>query len=265
MSVIKMEKRGHVALVSFNRPEILNSLGQIGDGDEIRAMCDAINDDQSIRCMVLTGSGRAFSAGGDLKAMRARSGSFSGSGPELWEGYRQNIHRAVTALYGLEVPTIAAINGPAIGLGCDIACLMDIRIASETATFGATFLKIGLVPGDGGAWILPRTIGMSRACELLFTGNTIDAATAERWGLVTRIVRPETLVSEALALAEKISMQPPHALRMTKSLLRQSQSTSLESLLELSKALQAVAHETEDHLEGVNAVLERRPAVFVGR
>jgi enoyl-CoA hydratase/carnithine racemase len=265
MSVIKMEKRGHVALVTFNRPEMMNALGQIGDGDEIHAMCDAINDDQSIRCVVLTGSGRAFSAGGDLKAMRDRSGAFSGSGPELWEGYRQNIHRMVKALYGLEVPTIAAINGPAIGLGCDIACLMDIRIASETATFGATFLKVGLIPGDGGAWILPRTIGMSRACELLFTGSTIDAATAERWGLVTRIVRPDDLASEALALGETISMQPPHALRLTKSLLRQGRSASLESLMELSKALQVIAHKTEDHLEGVNAVLERRPAVFVGR
>src|SRR5277367_3393283 len=221
MSLLLLEKRGPIALLTLNRPESMNALGAPGDGDVVQAVCEQINDDREIRCVVLTGAGRAFSAGGDIKAMRAREGAFAGSAVDLRDTYRRNIHRIVRAIYGLEVPSIAAVNGAAIGLGCDVACMTDIRIAADTARFGVTFLKIGLVPGDGGAWLLPRTIGMSRAAELLFTGDIIDAATAAEWGLVSRVVPADTLMAEAMALAEKIAAQPPQALRLAKSLLRQ--------------------------------------------
>jgi enoyl-CoA hydratase/carnithine racemase len=196
--------------------------------------------------------------------MKARTGAFSGGAVDLREGYRNNIHRIVRSIYGLEVPSIAAVNGAAIGLGCDVACMADIRIAAEGARFGVTFLKLGLIPGDGGAWLLPRTIGMSRACEMLFTGDLIDAATACEWGLVSKVVAGDRLMNEAMAMAEKIAQQPPHALRLAKTLLKQSQTASYDTLMEMSAAAQAIAHLTEDHMEGVDSILEKRPAVFKG-
>jgi enoyl-CoA hydratase/carnithine racemase len=264
MSLILTEKRGHIAILTLNRPDAMNALGAPGDGDQVAAACAAINADRDIRAVVLTGAGRAFSAGGDVKAMKAREGAFAGNGVELRDGYRNNIHRVVRSIYGLEVPSIAAVNGPAIGLGCDVACMTDIRIAAEGARFGVTFLKLGLIPGDGGAWLLPRTIGMSRASELLFTGDVVDAATAEKWGLVSKVVPAESLLDEAIVLAERIAQQPPHALRLAKSLLKHGQTTSYDTLMEMSAAAQAISHLTDDHMEGVEALLEKRPAVFKG-
>jgi enoyl-CoA hydratase/carnithine racemase len=264
MKLITTEKRGHIAILTLDRPDALNALGRVGDGDEVRAACEAVNADPEIRCVILTGAGKAFSAGGDLKAMKARDGAFAGGGVAIRDGYRRNIHQIVRALNGLEMPSIAAVNGPAIGLGCDVACMTDIRIASDRATFGATFLKVGLVPGDGGAWLLPRVVGMSRACELLYTGKVIDAATAERWGLVSQVVPHDDLLSEALTLAQSIAAQPPHALRLTKSLLRHGQSAGYDTIMEMSAASQAISHLTDDHIEGVDAILERRRPRFRG-
>jgi enoyl-CoA hydratase/carnithine racemase len=265
MSLITVERRGHVAILTLNRPESLNALGAPGDGDQVRAACDEINDDQSVRCVILTGAGRAFSAGGDVKAMKAREGAFGGGGVGIRDNYRTNIHRVVKSIYGLEVPSIAAVNGAAIGLGCDVACMCDIRIASDTAKFGVTFLKLGIIPGDGGAWLLPRTVGMSRASELLFTGDIIDAATAAEWGLVSKAVPHDTLMDEAMKLAERIAQQPPHALRLAKNLLKHGQTASYDTIMDMSAATQAIAHLTEDHMEGVDALLEKRPAVFRGK
>ena len=264
MSLLTIEKRGHVAILTLNRPDAMNALGMPGDGDQIQAVCEQINDDAEVRCVVLTGAGRAFSAGGDVKAMKAREGAFGGSGVQIRDGYRRNIHRVVRSIYGLEVPSIAAINGAAIGLGMDVACMTDIRIAADTAKMGVTFLKLGLIPGDGGAWLLPRTIGMSRAAEMLFTGDVIDAKTAAEWGLVSRVVPAADLLAEAVALAERIAQQPPHALRLAKTLLKQGQNASYDTLMEMSAAAQAISHLTEDHMEGVDAILEKRAPVFKG-
>ena len=265
MGLVNLTIKGRIATMTLNRPEAGNALGRHGDGNEIRMACEEINQNREVRCAVLTGAGKIFSAGGDIKAMKERSGAFAADGVAIRDGYRQNIHEVVKSVASLDVPLIAAVNGPAIGLGCDVACLADIRLASERAVFGATFLKLGLVPGDGGAWLLPRIIGMSRAAELLYTGQTIDADTAAAWGLVSRVTSHEQLEQEAQALAESISAQPPHALRFTKSLLRQGQTGSFESIMEMSAALQAVAHLTEDHMEGVNALLEKRSPDFQGR
>jgi len=262
MALLELEARGRVAILTINRPEAMNALGAPGDGPEVAAVCARVNADPSLRCVVLTGAGRAFSAGGDVKAMQARTGAFAGDAVQLREGYRNNIHHIVRAIYGLEIPSIAAVNGAAIGLGCDVACMTDIRIAADTAKFGVTFLKLGLVPGDGGAWLLPRTVGMSRACELLFTGDVIDAATAETWGLVSKVVPAEQLMDAAMELAERIASQPTHALRLSKSLLKQGQSSSYETLMEMSAAAQAISHLTEDHMEGVSALLEKRAPKF---
>lgn len=265
MALLQTDRRDHIAILTLDRPETMNALGLDGDGAEFRTACDAINADQSVRCVILTGAGRAFSAGGDVKAMLAREGNFAGNGVQIRQGYRSNIHLILRALESLDVPLIAAVNGAAIGLGCDLACLADIRMASDKAKFGVTFLKIGIIPGDGGAWLLPRTIGMSRAAELFYTGDVVDAATAADWGLVSRVVPHETLLEAALDLGRRIAQQPPHALRMTKMLLRQGRKVDYDTMLEMSAATQALSHLTEDHIEGVSALIEQRPAAFVGR
>lgn len=264
MSVVKLEKQGEIAILTLTRPEMMNALGQEGDGAEVAAVCAEIEADPAVRCTILTGEGRAFSAGGDVKAMKARTGAFGGSPYDIREGYRRNIHRVVTALYNLETPLVAAVNGPAIGLGCDVACMADIRIASDKAKFGVTFLKLGLIPGDGGAWLLPRIIGGSRAAELLFTGDVIDAETAVEWGLVSRAVPGETLMDEAVAMAEKIAKQPPQSLRLAKTLMRHGATASYNTIMEMSAASQALMHMTDDHMEGVDAILEKRAPVFKG-
>ncbi len=264
MRLVEIEKQGAVAIMTLNRPQSMNALGEEGDGAAMEAACREISADRSIRCAILTGAGTAFSAGGDLKAMQARTGAFAGGPADVREGYRGNIHRLVRALYQFDLPLIGAINGPAIGLGCDVATLCDIRIAAHNAKFGVTFLKVGLIPGDGGAWILPRAIGASRAAELLFTGDVLDAETAHAWGLVSRVVPAEQLLEAAMALALKIAAQPPHALRIAKSLLRQGASASYDQILELSAAAQGLMHHTADHQEGVAAMLEKRAPNFTG-
>ncbi len=263
--VLLIESHGPVAVLTINRPETRNPLGHDGDGDAFAAAAARINGDRSIRVVILTGAGKAFSAGGDVKAMREKGGAFAGPGVSIRERYRTGIHKIVRSVWGIEVPVIAAVNGPAIGLGNDVACLADTRIASDTAIFGATFLKIGLIPGDGGAWLLPRVIGMARASELLYTGETIDAQTALQWGLVSKVVPSATLQDEAMKLANRMAAQPPDVLRMTKRLLREGQSVSFDNIMELSAAMQALAHHTEDHAEAVNAFFEKRPGNYKGR
>jgi enoyl-CoA hydratase/carnithine racemase len=176
--------------------------------------------------------------------------------------YRQGIQKLTLAVYNLDVPLIAAVNGYAIGAGCDLACMCDIRIASETARFAESFIKVGLVPGDGGAWLLPRVVGMSKAAEMSFTGEMLDAAAALSCGLVSRVVAPEALLDEAMALARRIAANPGPTLRLTKRLLREGQTTRLDSLLELSAAYQAIAHKTAEQVEAVNAFVEKRAPRF---
>jgi enoyl-CoA hydratase/carnithine racemase len=165
----------------------------------------------------------------------------------------------------LDIPVIAAVNGPAIGAGFDLACMCDIRLAGEKALFAESFVKVGIVPGDGGAWLLPRVIGMQRASLMSFTGDTIDAAKALEWGLVLEVVPTEKLLPHAQALAQRIAANPSHALRLTKRLLREGQHMRLDSLLEMSAAYQALAHHTDDHLEAVNAFLDKRPPSYQDR
>ena len=264
MSALLFEKSGMVVTLTINRPDARNPLGEEGDGELFEDAARRINADREARCAILTGAGRAFSAGGNLKAMREREGAFAGDGAQIREGYRGGIHRMVRALWSIEVPLVAAVNGPAIGLGNDVACLADLRIAADSAVFAASFLRMGLVPGDGGAWILPRIIGRARAAELFFTGDSIDAPTALAWGLVSRVVPADGLMKEAHAMAERICRQPPDVLRLTKRLMRDGEHTSFETLMEMSAAFQSIAHLTKDHAEAVAAFFEKRTPVFKG-
>ena len=178
------------------------------------------------------------------------------------EEYRNGIQRIPKALFNLDVPVICAVNGPAIGAGCDLTCMCDIRIASDKATFAESFVRVGIVPGDGGAWLLPRVVGMSKASEMAFTGEAISAQEALACGLVSRVVPAEELMEAALTLARKIAANPGGVLRMTKRLLREGERSTLESLLEISASYQAIAHLEPDHHEAVKAFVEKRAPKF---
>ncbi|MBB3013273.1 crotonase/enoyl-CoA hydratase family protein [Cupriavidus alkaliphilus] len=254
---LKFEKIGHVAVATMNRPQTRNALSDADAIAGLVAMCEAVNRDLSVRVLVLTGAGPAFSSGGNLKTLRDSVGTGLGEPAQSRYAYRDGIQRVPLALYELEVPTIAAVNGAAYGAGNDLACMCDIRIASETAVFAESFVKLGLLPGDGGAWLLPRAVGMSRACEMSFTGEPVDAQQALAWGLVSSVVPADELMPAALALAQRIAANPAHALRMTKRLLREGQHTRLSSLLEMSAGFQALAHHTAEHEAALDGFLRR--------
>lgn len=258
------EKEGAIVLLTINRPDERNLLGRIGDGALFEQAAERMNSDSEVRCAILTGAGSAFSSGGDVKAMRDRSGPFAGGSAALRDSYRNEIHRMVRALWNLDVPLIAAVNGPAIGLGNDVACLADIRIASEKALFGQTFLKLCLIPGDGGAWILQQLIGYSRAAQLLLTGQLINAEKAHEWGMVSEVASPEELLPRARELAGEIARQPPTALRMAKQLLRAGRQDRFESVMDMSANLQSILQRTADHDEALAAFFEKRPPDFTG-
>jgi enoyl-CoA hydratase/carnithine racemase len=253
-----------LAIITIDRAEARNPLGLSGDGALMESHCAAINANVAVRCTILTGAGAAFSAGGDVKAMAEKRGGFAGSPAEIEAYYTNEIHRLLRALDALETPLVAAVNGPAVGLGCDVTCLADIRIAAESAKFAVSFLKLGIIPGDGGAWLLPRVIGEERAARLLFTGDTIDAATALAWGLCSQIAPQAALMDEARALALRIAALAPRALRETKKLLRLGRTASYDEMLKRSAAVQAQMHPTRDHAEGMAALLEKRQPVFRG-
>ncbi len=263
--LLLFEKDGHIARLTINRPDKRNPLGLAGDGEIFQAAARRINGDFDLRCVIMTGAGSAFSAGGDLKAMRDRTGEFGVDNLRLRDHYRGSIHGIIKALWSIEVPIVGAINGPAIGLGGDVASLCDIRLAAASAKFGATFLKIGLLPGDGGAWLLPRIVGWSRAAQLYFTGDVIDAPTAREWGLVSEVHPDDRLMAEAEALARRICQQPPQALRMTKRLMREALTASFDTIMELSAAMQVLVQRTDDHIEAVNAFFEKRTPEFKGK
>jgi enoyl-CoA hydratase/carnithine racemase len=255
MSFVLYEQSGAVVTLTLNKPEDRNALSTPEQWAAVVAACERVKTDMSVRAVVLTGAGSAFCAGGNVKDMRDKKGIAAGNPNDIREGYRGGIQRIPLALYNLDVPTIAAVNGPAIGAGCDLACMCDIRIASSTAKFAESFVKLGIIPGDGGAWLLPRVVGMSKAAELTFTGDTINAEEALACGMVSRVVAPEELLATARALAEKIAANPGPALRMAKRLLREGQHMRMESLLEMSAAFQALAHHTPEHDAALAAFL----------
>jgi enoyl-CoA hydratase/carnithine racemase len=262
---LDVERRGKVAILRMNKPESMNAIGTHEDCDDICSMLQAINDDRSVSAIILTGNGKAFSAGGNLKAMQQRTGIGVLDQPDSTRAnYRRGVQRVTRAFMDIEVPAIAAVNGHAIGLGCDLACLCDIRIAAESALFACSFIKVGIVPGDGGAWSLQRVVGYSKAAELFLTGDRFDAATAKEIGLVSRVVPDAELIDAAMAIADRIVCNPPRALRLTKRLLREAQHSRMSDILELSAAYQAIVHETADNKEAIDAFVEKRAPVFTG-
>jgi enoyl-CoA hydratase/carnithine racemase len=265
MSFASFEKSGRVATITLNRPDSRNAIASLEDCHDLVGAFIRANDDPEINAAILTGAGKAFCSGGDLKAIRERSGIGPRAAPaETRANYRRGVQSIIRTLADIEVATIAAINGPAIGLGLDIAALCDLRVIGASVKVASSFLKVGIIPGDGGAWILTQLLGPARAAELVLTGDTIDAQEALRIGLVNRVVADDKVLDEACVLADRVAVNPPRSVRMAKRLLRQSRESSFAEVLELSAAFQALAHETADHKEAVNAFVEKRPPRFTG-
>jgi enoyl-CoA hydratase/carnithine racemase len=250
------EQTGAIVTLTLNDPTSRNALSTPAQWAALVDAAERIQADVSVKCVILTGAGSAFCAGGNVKDMQAKTGIAAGDAYRISEGYRNGIQRIPLAFQRLDVPTIAAVNGPAVGAGCDLACMCDIRIASESARFAESFVKLGIIPGDGGAWLLPRVVGMSMAAELTFTGDMIDAAQALACGLVSRVVPAGELLASARALAERIAANPAPALRMSKRLLREGQHTRLDSLLEMAAAFQAMGHHTPEHTVALDAFVQ---------
>jgi 2-(1,2-epoxy-1,2-dihydrophenyl)acetyl-CoA isomerase len=254
----------HLRWIVLDRPQARNAwtdemLQAFGAG------LDAADADANVRVVAITGEGSAFSAGGDLKSMRDRSGMFQGEAMELRGRYRRGIQAIPRRLARFDKPVIAAINGPAIGAGLDLACMADLRIASERACFGSTFVKVGLIPGDGGAALLARVIGLPRALDLVLTGRILQPDEALAMGLVNRVVAAEDLEGATRDLATLLANNPPISVQLAKSAVYRSQGLPLEDALELAATYQALSQLTEDHQEGVAALLERRDPHFSGR
>jgi len=232
--------------------------------DAILAALDRLEAEPRARVAILTGAGKAFSTGGNMNAMRTGGGLKDALPARTRGNYKRGIQRLPLAFAALEVPVIAAVNGPAIGAGCDLTCMCDLRVAGESARFAESFVKLGLIAGDGGSWLLPRVIGWSKAAEMALTGDPIDAREALACGLVSQVVPDAELMDTARALARRIATNPPYAVRMTKRLLWEGRRADLGSLLEMASAMQALSHATGDHDEAVEAFLEKRNPQFKG-
>lgn len=253
-----------IVLLTLNRPDLRNP---ISDPEMVEGLLGALlrlDADPAARVAILTGAGKGFSSGGNINQMKPGGNLNAGSPAATRLAYKRGIQRLPLAFAALEVPVIAAVNGAAMGAGCDLTCMCDLRIAGESARFAESFVKLGLIAGDGGSWLLPRVVGWSKAAEMALTGDPIDAAEALACGLVSRVVPDADLLTEARKLARRISANPPQAVRMTKRLLWEGRRIDLASLLEMASAMQAAAHATADHEEAVSAFLEKRVPDFRG-
>lgn len=262
MQFISHELDNHVATITLNRPEVMNALTREMYAELEQAFRDA-HRDPDVRCVVLTGAGRAFCSGDDVKQIML--GEQRDATVTRLRDVRPRPTPAAAAVLECDKPVIAAVNGPAVGWGMDLTLFCDIRIASENAKFGELFIKRGLVSDIGGLWRLPRVVGPSKAAELLFTGDVIDAREAERIGLVSRVVPDDELLAGAMEIARKIAANPPIAMRYMKEGLRKSVHATMEEMGEYVGSSLAYLFTTEDHREGALSFVERREPVFRGR
>ena len=260
-----VEVQDRIATLTLNRPERLNALSpQLTEelGDAIATLARGQDD---VRCVVLTGAGRAFCAGGDTGGM---PGGVQERPRRTNEEVRRSFRGAQSVILGLqrlEIPTVAMVNGDAVGAGFDLACACDVVTAAEQARFMVAYRRIGLIPGWGGAWLYPRRLGLNKAAELMFTGDFMPAAEAYRLGMVSLLAPAEDLRGQTMDLAARIAAGPPISLRLMKLLLYKGQATDLETAMQMAALGSSITLSSEDHAEGVAAMRERRPPTFVGR
>lgn len=261
MGLIDIQIEEGVATVTLNSPETRNALTSDEMLAEIETVFGRLNADASVRTIVLTGAGASFSSGGNIKKIKALSevGDQTGEVPPLdaINKYRHGVHRIPRAVRAVEVPIIAAVNGPAIGAGLDLALMCDIRIASESASFAESFVKLGIISGTGGSWLLPRAIGASKAFEMALTGSAIDARMALAFGLVSAVHPDEDLLAQAQKMGQTIARNPGYAVRVTKRLLHRAIDNDYESTLESIAAFQVLAARSSEHKAAVKRISER--------
>ncbi len=254
-----------VATLTFCRDDVRNALTGTELIEDILKVSEWLKYDTSISALIITGEGKGFSSGGNVKDMQARTGDFAGAPAELAERYRLGIQRISLAVPAIEVPTIAAVNGAAVGAGFDLACMCDIRIASRQAKFGETFLNLGIIPGDGGAWFLQQLVGYQRAAELTFSGRVFDSEEALAMGLLLEVTEVDQLVPRAQALAASFASQPPQALRMAKKLMKSAQRMELRDFLDLCAYKQAALHHSDDHQAALSAFFDKTTPTYTGK
>ena len=257
-SIILTKKNG-VALIQMNHPEAMNALEDELSAELLSAYQDVAADSE-IGAVILTGAEKAFCAGGDLKKLGQGFAS-----AEAGYDYMRSFRDMVTTFMNMPKPTIAAVNGFAVGAGFCIAMQADLVLASEKAKFGMAFANVGLIPDLAGLYTLPRLVGLQRAKELVFTGRTIGAEEAKEIGIVNQVVAPDTLIDEAEKLAEKLAKGPRVALRMAKSVINDSINMTLEQLLDLEPHAQSICFQSQDHKIGVDAFFKKEKPSFVGR
>lgn len=256
-SDLLIEQSDGVATITLNRPKARNAYSDA----MLQGVCQALDrfeQEAQVRVVVLRGSGPSFCAGGDLKAMRDRSGMFAGNPLELRTRYHQGIQGMSRRIARFEKPLIAGIHGAAIGAGLDLACMCDVRIASRSAKFGSTFVKVGLIPGDGGALFLSRIVGFARGLELMMSARIIDANEAHSIGLVNILCEDDQLDEQVASYAAALAKLPPGALAMTKRLCYQSApNQQIESALQMAAAMQGLVQHHPDHEAAVAKLLAR--------
>ncbi|GIX48141.1 MAG: crotonase [Candidatus Tectimicrobiota bacterium] len=259
---ILLERRGAIAIVTFNRPERMNTMSQTLVAETLAAL-EGFQHDPEVRVVILTGAGdRAFCAGADVADLQQEAAEATAMARRR---YVQQVQKLTLAIRQLEKPVLAAVNGVAAGGGCDIALACDIRIASERARFGEVFARIGLFPGTGGTYFLPRLVGIAKALELIWTGDLIDAREAERIGLVSRVVPAEALLPETLRFAERLAQGPPLAISLAKAAVYRGLDLDITSAFDYAATAESITLTSEDHQEGVRAFREKRPPQFRGR
>ncbi len=257
---ILVDKQDGIITLTFNRPESLNAM-TVDMGDEVTQFVQELKQDQSARVLVLTGAGRAFSAGGAKGNLQSRT---SGGGSRNTEPPKVFYNRFLT-IRQLEIPTIAAINGHAVGAGFCVALACDMRIAATTAKMGLNFVRLGIHPGMAGTYTTPRIVGMAKACEVIFTGKLYSGEEAFALGLVNRVAPPEKVMDEALSLAREIASNAPIAVRLAKKALYKNDAELLDAAIEIESEHQAFTWTTEDAKEGITAMTEKRTPKFQGK
>ena len=256
---VMLDKAGGVATITLNQPQSLNALSSPIRRDLAAALAE-VRDDAEVRAVIITGAGRAFCAGGDVKGMAG------GRTPIEWREWLLFTDRSIIqVMLDMEKPIVAAVNGYAVGAGCNVALASDIIIAADNARFAEIFVRIGLAPDGGGAWTLPRRVGLAKAKELAFTGEIIDAAEAYRIGMVNRVVPADKLMDEARAFAQRLANGPTRAIGLCKRMLTRCVDLDFAAAMEYEAQTQAMLFQTEDHKEGVKAFMEKRDPQFKGR
>ena len=263
MAEIEFSATAGVGRLLLNRPERKNAL-TVEMIDEVAAIVERARTDGGIRVLVVSGAGDAFCSGVDLAVLQPAERGLSAPPLEIKQILTEHIHRIAFAIEDLGKPVIAAVNGAAVGAGMDLALMCDMRIAGESARFAEAYIKAGIVPGAGGCHFLPRLVGRAKALELLLTGDFVDAAEAERIGLVNRVVADVELEAEALAFAGRIAAASPVAASAIRRATLQSERADLRTSLDMISSHLAVISSTADVSEALTAMRERRPPVFSG-